>query len=582
MNTYRLLALFGAPLTATLGCQPSHPYDHYWSAEHCAVSFDSTTDWSGMNVARPVQASAYLRRANGASSLLVQLDGYGHGIAEPYPSAPTLRFAIPPGSNPGALSVVIDASDLRGPTVVPPGTAWLIDTPATDPSKPEDGWRFGSGALRVETLAYTENDTSERNFVTLDAAFDLSGVTVAPLAGQGEPAGGKLRLRCADEALVAVDGGVTDAGADAGDGGGGAPDAGADADAGPSACGTSGSCGNSACADCDGEPTTFCEVDLRTSDHCGSCGRSCGPSATCDPSGACAPELVASDMATAVAIGTTGVGYLGPSVGVRFVTTGGTTNVIAPAGSYSPQDAIAIEAGDLYFASNAGLSRASLPVSAPVGVAGAIQPGSVRLIGLTATHVYALTLNEQNAYDVVRRYDRTAYAPELVACLPLNTYDAAVSASGAVFVSTGSALMRYDNIVGGSSCNSTSSSALLASATPPETIVRVVAGSTRVFYGLSGVSGTTVLAMAAGGGSATTLGDAAPAPGAGPLPLAADGDTPFWIARPPTPTSGSFVVSGSGGPTTPFAVTSQAVVSLAASPAGVAWIDASGVRRTPR
>lgn len=588
-------ALVSVAVLGAAACQPGQPYDHYWSSEHCTVAFDAAVDWSGMNVPHPAQASAYLRRANGASSLVVQVDGYGFGIADPYPSGPTLRFAVPPGAGaPSDLGVAVDASDVRGPTVVTPGTAWLIQTDRSDPAEPEDGWRFGSGTLRLQALALSENDTSDRDFVSLDAAFDLSGVTVAPLAadpangGSPKTVGGALRLRCSDQALSDFDGGLdAEPGDDASDGGagagGGAPDAGDDGEAGTPACGTSGSCANPACGDCDGDPATFCETELRTTDHCGSCARSCGPSGTCDPLGACAGEPVASDAATAVAIGAAGVGYLGPSFGVRFAPTGGAPSTLASGGSYSAQDALAIDASDLYFASYAGLSRVSLPSGAPVGVAGTIQPDSVRLVGVTATHVYALTLNEQNTHDVVRRYDRTSYTPEIVACLAIGTYDATVSPSGAVFASTGTAVYRFDVPVGGSSCASTSAGALVVSAAPQQAIVRVVAGTSRLFYALSGAGGATVLSIdPSGSGTSTTLGAAAPPPGVGPQPLAADGDTPFWIAATPTPSNGSFVVSGSGGPTVPFAVTSQAVTSLAASPAGIAWADASGVRRAAR
>ncbi|MEB2312439.1 MAG: hypothetical protein OZ921_04645 [Sorangiineae bacterium] len=594
MKTLPLLTL--AALAAAVGCQPSQPYDHYWSAQHCSVSFDSTTDWSGMHVARAVRASAYLRRANGASSLLVQLDGYGSGIAEPYPGGPTVRFAVPPGSGPGDLGVVLDASDVRGPTVVAPGTAWLIQTDGADTSKPEDNWRFGQGTLRVETLALTENDTDDRDLVSLDAAFDLTGVTVAPLSGEAstdpsdapKPVGGKLRLRCADQALVAPEGGLeNDAGDDDAsvpDGGAddGAQDAGDEAEAGPSACGKSGSCANPACGDCDGDTANFCETELRTSDHCGSCGRSCGPGGSCSPLGACGGQSVATGTATAVAIGSAGVGFLGQSVGVRFAPTGGSPNVLAAGGTYSTQDALVIDGGDLYYASYAGLSRVPLPNGAPVGVAGAIDPDSIRLIGATSTHLYALTLNEQGARDVVRRYDRTTYTSELVACLTIGTYDAAVSPSGALFVSTGAALTRYDGVVGGSSCLSTTSGTSLVSSTLQEAIVRVVAGTTRVFYARAQAGGAAVLSLdASGQGTPTSLGVAAASPIGGPLPLACDGDTVFW-ATVSTPGGGALVVSGDGGAPLAYAATNAAVVGLAASPAGIAWTDVTGIFRVSR
>lgn len=589
MTTLRLLPL--AALVATSACQPTQPYDHYWSAERCVVSFDSTTNWSGMQVAQPVQASAYLRRANGASSLLVQLDGYGFGIAQPYPSAPTVRFAVPPGSRRGDLSVVADASDVRGPTVVEPGTAWLIQNDEADRSKPQDNWRFGSGTLQVERLSITENDTHDRDFVSLDAAFDLTGVTVAPLSGEAstdpndapKPVGGKLRLRCADQELTVPEGGlkndasVPDGGAD-----GGAQDAGGEAEAGPSACGTSGSCANPACGDCDGDTANFCETELRTSDHCGSCGRSCGPGGSCSSLGACGGQSVATGTATAVAIGSAGVGFLGQSVGVRFAPTGGSPNVLAAGGTYSTQDALVIDGGDLYYASYAGLSRVLLPNGAPVGVAGAIDPDSIRLIGATSTHLYALTLNEQGARDVVRRYDRTTYTSELVACLTIGTYDAAVSPSGALFVTTGAALTRYDGVVGGSSCSSATSGTSLVSSTLQEAIVRVVAGPTRVFYARAQAGGAAVLSLdASGQGTPTSLGVAAASPSGGPLPLACDGDTVFW-ATASTSGGGALVVSGDGGATLAYAATNAAVISLAASPAGIAWTDVTGIYRAPR
>ncbi len=212
MKRLDLGALACLAATVVAGCGSTEPIDHFWPSERCAVS--------GTTAAK--RATAYLRREGGTSSLVVQASPYDFGVAEPYPSGPLVRFAVSPETvAPARLEVVRDDSDVRGPPVVAPGSAWLIATEKYDSQKPGANWQFGTGSLTVTALSLEENDTSSRDLVSVHGVFDLSGVQTAAFdasadAGATLPpdpgaplVGGVVEVRCADD-LVNSDAGAGD------------------------------------------------------------------------------------------------------------------------------------------------------------------------------------------------------------------------------------------------------------------------------------------------------------------------------------------------------------------------------------
>ncbi len=589
MSGLRGLAIAG--LVGTLsGCQPAVALDHYWSHDHCTATLQTAA-----GQVETSSATAYLRRENGSSGLVIQLDSFAIGINDPYPSGPVIRFAVPRDVKaPDTLEVVRDASDVRGPLVIAPGKAWLITTPRVDTSKAGDDWRFGTGSIQVTAIALHENDTSSRDFVSFDASFDLSGVQATGLAADATPApvAGTVHVTCADD-LASGDAG---AGLDAAPPEGGldaAPDGASDAsdagDAGATACGQSNSCANPTCGDCNGNPADFCETDLRSVDHCGACTRACGSGSSCDALGACVGTQVASEAATAVAIDAPGIGYLvaGAPGAVRFVPNGAAAGDVVTGYQISANDAVRLAGNDLWFASYGGIARATVPGGAVAGVLGSVQPDSMRLVGLGPTYAYVVTIGEGSPpRDVVRRIDRATSAVDLVACAASGVYDAAVDIpSGSVFVSTGTTIQRYSGTLAGSTCTSTTTGTPVVTGQTTEAIPRVAAGSSRlVWIAAGGTSGSVRSLDLAGTGVPTTLGQVASGPGAR-FALAVAGDTAFWVDAAPlgtAPARWRIVSSDGSGPAVPLAVTADGVTSLAADATDVAWADATGVFRVAR
>lgn len=590
MSAIRAGALVMLALATAPGCQPAETLDHYWSHAHCTATIrtpDGQEHASG--------AAAYLRRENGSSDLVIQLDDLSIGINDPYPSGPLIRFGVPPGVRaPATLKLVHDTSDVRGPLIVAPGEAWLATLPRVDTTKPGDDWRFGTGNMAVSALAIHENDTSSRDSVSFDGTFDLTGVQASGLAPGALPeaVAGAVRVKCADD-LAATDGGL-DLDAELPDGG---PDAandspGDDAAGDASACGQSGSCANPACGDCNGNPGDFCETSLRSVDHCGACTRSCGAGGTCDPLGACVGTSLASDAATAVAVDTTGVGFLVAATAgkVRFAPSGGAPADVGPGGQISAHDSIQLDGSELWFASYAGISHATVPGGAPTGAYGAVQPDSIRLIGLDASYAYVVTVSEGSAppRDVVRRISRATGALDIVACMLSGMIDATVDrATGAVFVSNGTSVTRYVGTQPGSTCSSTTIGTMVASAQSGEGIARVAAGTTRlVWIAAAGNTGTVHSADLLGAEVPITLGQAASTSGLGASwPLAVAGDTALWVDATPIATSPNRwrIVAGDGSATpTSLAVTGNGVACLAADATAVVWGEGAGVFRVAR
>ena len=194
-------------LAFAFACAPSDPLDHEWDDAHCSVTFDSAFVWDpGVQVPTKPHALVYLRRHAGAAALIVQLAKENLPGA-PYPGEPNIRVAIPSAlAAPATLAVSIDATDVRGPRVVAPGTAWVIAATNFDTSAPYDGWLFGTGSIEVQSLTMTENDTSSRDTMIIDLTLDLSKVSVAPLSSEagapppaGQGLGRLLHVTCADD-----------------------------------------------------------------------------------------------------------------------------------------------------------------------------------------------------------------------------------------------------------------------------------------------------------------------------------------------------------------------------------------------
>lgn len=546
------------------------------------------------------KASAYLRRFGGASALVIQVDGFGIGIADPYPSAPTLRFSIPPDTRgPAQLTVIPDASDVRGPVRVDPGTAWLIYAPGVTPGAAGDGWRFGRGTMSVSSLSLPERDTDERDFVDLEAVMDLGGVTVEPLdpaLGQPEPLGGSLRIVCRDEEAPVVSGsGGSDGGLDGGNTGGASGDAtgGASGTGGgaPSACGTADSCSNPTCADCNGDASDHCETDLREPTNCGSCSRSCGPGGSCDPGGACVAESMVQELASALAASEAGLAWIVPgapqSGSVRYQPSGGQALTVQSGYTFSAFDRILLSGSELVFAHYQGIGGIPVPAGTPYGVVGAIQPDSVRLLGATNTHYYYLTLNEGNVADVVRRVDRSTLATvELVACAPVGTYDATIDGTGAVLLSTGTSLVRFEGLAGVSGCSGgMSPSTTLATASLTGPIWRVEAGASRAVFVMQSSPGFEVLAVPLTGGSAPVqIGNTVSSSSVGQtvFPLAMDGDTAIYVEAATLNDGRRRIVASSGSKTVPLSIAQDPVSAIAVGGGNVHWAEAGGIKKVVR
>jgi hypothetical protein len=193
--------------TLVCACAPSDPLDHEWDDAHCAVTFDTTFVWDPtVGVHTEPRALVYLRRHAGAAALVVQL-AMENRAGYPYPSGPTVRIAIPSVlATPATLAVNVDATDVRGPRVVTPGTAWVIAATDFSTLAPYDGWLFGTGSIDVQSLAMTENDSSSRDTMTIDVTLDLSKVIVTALSSEagapppvGKGLGRVLHVRCADD-----------------------------------------------------------------------------------------------------------------------------------------------------------------------------------------------------------------------------------------------------------------------------------------------------------------------------------------------------------------------------------------------
>ena len=598
MSRFCFGAIAVLAFTSLAGCERDAPLDHYWKAESCVATVQ--TPGGAM---KTTHATAYLRRSGGASALLVQLDDLGLQISDPYPSGPVIRFALPLDLAASAtLNVVPDASDVRGPLVVGSQTAWLMTTPRADTKKPLDDWRLGSGTLVVTAFALTERDTPDRDFVSLEGTFDLSAVQSrgGDAAAVAETVGGVAHVRCVDD-LAAEDASAGHADASGDDAALGPSDT-AGADVGETlgtACGQGGSCANPACRDCNGNPADFCEADLSSSANCGACGRSCGSAGACDPLGACVGVSLSTEGPAAVSASSTGVAWIlrsqsgMPNSGaVRFLPFGGGAQPISVATQleFGAPDRVLVDGNDVFFTSYGGLSRTSITGGGLTVLRGAGSVAdSLRLAGFSAKTLFAWWT--QAASEWVLRYDRTSNAEAIVGCAPLGVYDACADVTNdAVLVSNGTQIVRYAQNLPGETCKSTSPGAVVVGAGPQEGIPRVIATNTRIFWMVAGAAGITVKSTdLSGGAAATTHGVAASFASAigTNYPLAAEGDTVYFIARDPvakSPNRYRLVASTGTSPAASMdlAIVGDGVVGLALAPGRVVWGEDSGIKATLR
>jgi hypothetical protein len=549
----RLRSLAGLAWLASSLCGCTSPtLDHYWDYDRCQATFVKPGETTGTS--RPV--AAYLRRADGASSLVIELSDRG-GIASPYASGPVVRFAISPKEKgPSSLKVVPDASDVRGPVSIAPGTAWLLTSPTTDQTKPGDDWRVGSGTLALTSLSLVENDTSARDFVTLDADLDLSGVIATPIGpagAPGQPVGGAVHIHCVDQPITATGaGGAGGAGGSIGVGGtGGAPDTGGSSGAG------------------------------------GAAGSSSLPMGT----------LVTPEQVMAVGVADTGVGWLVrqtqpgfPDSGVaRYLGASGAPLDVGASLHLGDTDRIQLAGLDVFFTTAAGLWRATPPGMATI-VASTTPQAPAHLLGATATHVYLAYPGESPMFTPVRRLDRTTGAIQLFACATVTFMDAAVDPTGALFVADPSNVRRYDTPTTGTTCTAqTPATALVAGVATGEAMARVLVGPTRLVYVTTGVGGAKVHGVDSHGitapislGAMTITNTTQTT-----YPIAMDGDTVFWLDA-TTASSGqtpAIVASPADGSVQPIPLAGAPggnVIAMAASPSAVVWIGQGGVFRIAR
>lgn len=535
--------------TTIAGCE-NPVLDHYWDYDRCQATFVK----AGTTTPVTQPAAAYLRRANGASALLIELSDRG-GIGSPYSYQPTIRFAIPRDAGPSSLHVVPDGSDVRGPVKITPGTAWLLSTPTVDQTKPGDNWRLGEGTLSVAALTLTENDTSARDFVTLDADLDLSGVLVKPI-GSTDPAtetvGGALHLHCGDQSIpfgsAGGAGGVAGAAGSTGAGAMGGSDA--------------GGAGGSA----------------------GSAGGTSLPAGT----------MVTTDAAAAISTDGTSVAWLVRMLQPGFVdsgvarlsVSGGAATDVAAGMHFVDTDRVVVSGTEVFFTTIAGLWRAAPP--SPANVLVSTTPTNVaRIVGVTATHVYLAYVGEAPPFTPVRRFNRATGALEAFACVTASFMDGAVDANGALFVASPSNVSRYDTPTAtGAKCTTASPSQLVAGVTTGQSLARILVGPTRLVYVTQGQDGVVVHSVDSQGIQApVTLGTAA-VTSQGVPPIAMNGDTVFWVdGTKGTPGAAHAIVASPGDASVapvPLAGEAAEVLGMAASSTTVAWFTGQGVYQIAR
>jgi hypothetical protein len=193
----RLLALVTS-CTTLVACASETPLDHYWTAAHCEVQVSADAPQYRL-------CEAYLRRQSSTDVLLVRL---GTDFYNDSPAQPSLLAAISP-SQTAPASVPLTGTDvlLRGPATIPSGQAYLIVNSSGAVPGVQAPWTVATGHLDLALFALRENRTDDRDAVSLDLEFNLSGATAG-----GVPLAGTVIIHADDE--PATDGGSVDGGPD--------------------------------------------------------------------------------------------------------------------------------------------------------------------------------------------------------------------------------------------------------------------------------------------------------------------------------------------------------------------------------
>ena len=205
-------------------------------------------------------------------------------------------------------------------------------------------------------------------------------------------------------------------------------------------CAAADHCANAACADCNGDPTDFCEASLRSPSSCGACGRSCGGGA-CSPSGACEPAAFAQRSVLGFDLSPAGIAWTARgdfrgNLGWRDAASGEST-LLVQGFEVGPFAEVVITPGQIYVAGNRALFR--------IPPAGGVEPTYVlssqrgRLLGATAGHVYASS--SEGAQVMIARFSIPAEVGFRVACVAGSANGGAVDSDGTVYLAAGDGLV---------------------------------------------------------------------------------------------------------------------------------------------
>jgi hypothetical protein len=174
-----------ASCTALVACAPETPLDHYWTAAHCEVQVSADAPQYRL-------CEAYLRRQSSTDALLVRL---GTDFYNDHPAHPTLLAAINPSQTaPASVPLTGTHVLLRGPATIPVGQAYLVVNSSGAVPGVQAPWTVATGQLDLVSFTLGENRTDDRDAMTLDLVFNLSGA----MAG-GIPLTGMVTIHAQDE-----------------------------------------------------------------------------------------------------------------------------------------------------------------------------------------------------------------------------------------------------------------------------------------------------------------------------------------------------------------------------------------------
>lgn len=346
----------------------------------------------------------------------------------------------------------------------------------------------------------------------------------------------------------------------------------------PVDCGSANQCENLACGDCNGDASDACETDLLSASNCGECGRSCG-AATCDPAGACTAEQIVTGSAVALAVDAGALAWTDPKLrAAHWLPAGSSVPVRMNVSWELNQDfGIALTPTELFFGADRTAFRSPLP---PSGDAVGFFAGRAWVLSASTDWVYLRP--NSGTPEGVRRMARVAATGGYVLCVgPFQ--DAVADASDTTYVAERDGVVRYPASAWTSACGGAPAGATLVSGVAAQ---RLRLGGQRLFYVGGAPGAAEIHAVPLSGGTSELLGLAATFNNAGyNAPIAAHGDTVFWVARDPLRNREfeHLLMSRTGSePPRALAVVGTNVNSLAADASYVYIGTTHGVFRTPR